>query len=64
MEEKIVNSVVIIAMIFCITSISLELNNTNVLWWYIVPALMFLFSLVSYDDGSREYDEYGVDINE
>lgn len=59
MIKSIINSIVIIAMILCITTVSLLLNNTIVLGWYIVPGIMFLLN-VDVDDGGREEDEYGV----
>ena len=59
MVKNIINSIVIIAMILCITMVSLKLDNTIVLGWYIVPGIMFLFNVVE-DGGGREEDEYGV----
>ena len=59
MTNRIINSIVIIAMILCITTVSLLLNNTIVLGWYIVPGIMFLVNAVD-DDGGREEDKYGV----
>ena len=59
MGKNIINSIVIIAMIFCITMVSLKLDNTIVLGWYIVPGIMFLFNVVEDDDGyaGRDSDE-------
>ena len=59
MLKNIINSIVIIAMIFCITMVSLKLDNTIVLGWYIVPGIMFLFNVVGDDDGyaGRDSDE-------
>lgn len=57
MGKNVVNAIVIIAMILCITSVSLELNNTIVLGWYIVPGIMFLLNVVEDDTGRGEYDD-------
>ena len=58
MLKNIINSIVIIAMIFCITMVSLKLDNTIVLGWYIVPGIMFLFNVVGDDGGAgRDTDE-------
>lgn len=58
MVKNIINSIVIIAMILCITMVSLKLDNTIVLGWYIVPGIMFLFNVVEDDCGASGRDEY------
>ena len=62
MVKNIINSIVIIAMIFCITMVSLKLDNTIVLGWYIVPGFIQLVNVfASWDDGTVDgRDEYGV----
>ena len=54
MGKNIINAIVVIAMVFCITFVSLELDNTIVLGWYIVPGIMHLFNIIDCDDRGRE----------
>ena len=51
--KKVIDAIVIVTMIICITWVSLKLDNTIVLGWYIVPGIMFLFGLVEDDDNCR-----------
>ena len=62
MGKTIINSIVVVAMILCITAVSLELDNTIVLGWYIVPGFIQLVNVfASLDDGTVDgRDEYGV----
>jgi hypothetical protein len=57
--KKVIDAIVIVTMIICITLVSLKLDNTIVLGWYIVPGILHLFSIVvsEADGGGREdYD--------
>ena len=62
MCKNIINAIVVIAMVFCITFVALELDNTIVLGWYIVPGFIQLINVVAscVDDGADGRDEYGV----
>ena len=52
------NAVVVLTMTFCITIISVELKNTIVLGWLLVPGILHLFNIVVYEDEkSSDSDE-------
>lgn len=60
MTKNIVNAIVVIAMIICITMVSLKLDNTIVLGWYIVPGFIQLINVVAscVEDGTDWRDDY------
>ena len=58
--KNVINAIVVIAMVLCITMVSLKLDNTIVLGWYVVPGFIQLMNVIAGDDCGREEDEYGV----
>ena len=58
--KNVINAIVVIAMVLCITFVSLKLDNTIVLGWYIVPGFIQLMNVFSDEDCGREEDEFGV----
>ena len=56
MGKNIIDAIVVIVMVICITMVSLKLDNTIVLGWYIVPGFIRIFSIFEgYQE--REYDD-------
>lgn len=57
--KNVINAIVVIAMVLCITMVSLKLDNTIVLGWYVVPGFIQLMNVITDEDCGREEDEYG-----
>ena len=52
--RNIINAIVVIAMVLCITFVSLKLDNTIVLGWYVVPGFIQLMNVFDDEDCGQE----------
>lgn len=48
---------IVLCVFIAVTGVAIELNNTNVLWWYLCPTVMYMFNVILCSDEENRCDE-------
>ena len=56
-DYKALNSIIVLCVFIAVTGVAIELKNTNVLWWYLCPTVMYIFNVILCADEESRCDE-------